>query len=131
MDTNGPNTHFAYQPAYPYSLFQNQTATDPFRDTIPNQQDHVVKEPRSSLTKEQQLEIDRQIASRLQEIELARANTKDVPDTKTQESSSQYDQNDVAVVVSQQTLKNKHRQKKPTHVGFSQHHPPGQALHHR
>ena len=76
MDTDGPNTPFAYQPAPSYS-FQDQIAADPFRNEKQNQHAYVTKEPRSCFTKEQQMEIDRQIASRLQEMGLARANTRD------------------------------------------------------
>ena len=52
-------------------------------------QDNLV----SVLTQEQQLEIDRQIAYRLQEIEVAQAHMKEHT-PKTQENSSQYNQND-------------------------------------
>ena len=77
------------------------------------------RQPCSVLTQEQQLEIDRQIAYRLQEIKVAQAYMKDHT-PKTQENSSQYNQNDVSIHVLQKQ-KRKQEKRKPTHVGFPHH----------
>ena len=66
-ETNIPTTS---QTTHPYSWFTKQPRRSEYANTITNMPADGTKQPSSVLTREQQLEIDRQIAYRLQEIEL-------------------------------------------------------------
>ena len=111
LRTDIPNTFNSWNP-YPYSWYTNQPGPHQHWNNIPNMPVDGTRQPSPVLTKEQQLEIDRQIAYRLQEIEVAQAHAKDHT-SKTQENSSQYNQNDVSIDVQEK--------RKPTHVGFPHH----------
>ena len=99
LRTDIPNTFNSWNP-YPYSWYTNQPGPHQHWNDIPNMRVDGTRQPSSVLTQEQQLEIDRQIAYRLQEIEVARAHMKEHT-PKTQENSSQYNQNDVSMDVLQ------------------------------
>ena len=65
----------------------------------------------------QQQEIDHQLASRLQEVEIARVQNRPVQHPVTKESGSQYNLRDLQNMNRQQDRQNSPRQMEPTHVG--------------
>ena len=67
-ETNIPATG---KTTHPYSWFTRQPRPSEYANTITKMPINGTKQPSSVLTREQQLEIDRQIAYRLQEIEVA------------------------------------------------------------
>ena len=74
---------------------------------------HRENQPQSVLTHAQQVEIDRQIAQRLQEIEVARANSQQHVPMSTKDIGSQYDQNEIDANVPQGSPPNQ-SQPRPT-----------------
>ena len=69
------------------------------------------------ITTQQQQEIDHQLASRLQEVEIARVQNRPVQHPVTKESGSQYNLRDLQNMNRQQDRQNSPRQMEPTHVG--------------
>ena len=112
---NGVNMPATDQTSYPYSGYASQLDPHQHWNDISNMPVGGTRQSSSALTQEQQLEIDRQVAYRLQEIEVAQAHTKDDLPSKIQENRRQYTQNDVL------QKQKKKQERKPTHVGFPQH----------
>ena len=69
------------------------------------------------ITSEQQLEIDQQVASRLQEMEIAKARWKHSPHPQKQDSSCQYDPRDIDRADMHQPRQHSARLKEPAYVG--------------